>query len=142
MTGLAKKRKLRASTIAEVLVGMVVLSMVVLAVLGILIQSSYLERTDGEQTEVLAITQGILEQRIDEARLKQGFQDLASLPLSPCVEPEFLYEQEVQELELGLKKLSVSVYYADRSNPGVPDSSRVRQGHALTLSVTLVEPVR
>ena len=50
-------RKNEASTLAEVLIGMVVLTLVVLAVLGILIQSSYLEQNDTEQTEALALAQ-------------------------------------------------------------------------------------
>lgn len=130
------------STLAEVLVGMLVLLLVMLAVLGVLIQSSHLERSDAEQTQVLALAQGLMEMRVDQARLLEGYDELESLPLQPTEDEKFLYRQEVSELPLGLKKLSISIYHADRNNPGSPDTKRVRDGHAITLSVSLAEPIR
>lgn len=130
----------RGLTIAEALVGMVVLALLLTAVLGTLIQASYLERTDEEQTEVLAVVQGLIESRIDEARTPTGFQNLQSHALAPTPDPGYLWEEELTELDLGLKKLTVSLYHADPNNPAVVDASRIRGGHAITLSVTLVEP--
>ena len=131
---------LKASTLAEVLIGMAVLTLVVIAVLGILIQSSYLEQTDTEQTRVLAMAEGLVEARVDDARVLENFQNLQSISLTPCVDPDFLYKQVVTEMPLGLKKVSISVFYADPNNPTQPDTSRNRGGEALTLSVAIAEP--
>ncbi|MCA9777519.1 MAG: hypothetical protein KC800_12405 [Candidatus Eremiobacteraeota bacterium] len=133
-------RKIGASTLAEVLISMVVLTLVVLAVLGILIQSSYLEQNDAEQTEVLALAQGLLEAQLDEARVLEQFNALESVSMTPTVDPNYLYEQRVTDMPLRMKKISISVFYADPNNPSVPDASRERGGRALTLSVAVVEP--
>ncbi|MFA5505642.1 MAG: hypothetical protein WC314_14640 [Vulcanimicrobiota bacterium] len=137
---MAEPEYTRGSTLAEVLIGMVVLTLVVLAVLGILIQSSYLEQNDSEQTEVLALAQGLLEARVDEARILENYQSLTSTGLTPCIDPAYLYEQGVKELPKGIKKVSVSIYHVDPNDPSVPDSSRAHGGRALTLSVSLAEP--
>jgi type II secretory pathway pseudopilin PulG len=129
-----------ASTLAEVLVAMVVLTIVVLAVLGILIQSSYLEQNDVKQTEILALAQGLLESRVDDARVLEGFQDLESIALTPCINPDYLYEQLVSDMPLGMKRISVTIFFADPNNPTQPDPSLSRGGHALTLSVAIAEP--
>ncbi len=133
-------RHTRSLTIAEALIGMVVLGLLLTAVLGTVIQASYLERTDEEQTEVLAVAQGRIEARIDEARTATGFANLQSQPLTPTPDPGYLWEEELTELDLGLKKLTVSLYHADPNDPTKVDASRIRSGHAITLSVTLVEP--
>lgn len=130
----------RASTLAEVLIGMVVLTLIVLAVLGILIQSSYLEQTDTEQTEVLALAEGLVETRVDEGRTLEGFQSLESIPLSPCSDPDYLFEQVVTDMPMGMKRVTISIFYAQENDPTLPDTTRVRDGHALTLSVALAEP--
>ena len=133
-------RKNEASTLAEVLIGMVVLTLVVLAVLGILIQSSYLEQNDTEQTEVLALAQGLLETQVDEARVLESFRSLESVSMTPTSDPGYLYEQRISDMPMRMKKITVTVFYADPNNPSVPDSSRVHGGRALTLSVAVVEP--
>lgn len=119
---------------------MVVLALLLTALLGTVIQVAYLERTDEEQTEVLAVVQGLIELRIDEARTPNGFDNLTSHSLAPTPDPGYLWEEEVSDLDLGLKKLTVSLYHADPNNPNIVDASRIRGGHAITLSVTLVEP--
>jgi hypothetical protein len=131
---------LKASTLAEVLIGMAVLTLVVIAVLGILIQTSYLEQTDTEQTQVLALAEGLMEERVDETRVLETFRELESVSLTPCVNPDFLYEQVVTDMPLGMKKISISIFYADPNDPTQPDTSKSRGGHALTLSVAIAEP--
>ncbi|MFA7482239.1 MAG: hypothetical protein WC314_17160 [Vulcanimicrobiota bacterium] len=130
----------RASTLAEVLIGMVVLSIAVLALLGILIQSSYLDRADATSTEVLAIAEGLLEVSLAQVQDRDGFQGIAAISLTPADNPDYLYERRVSELTSGLKKLSISLYYADPGDPTLPDPQRGQDGHALTLSVTVTEP--
>lgn len=130
----------KASTLAEVLIGMVVITLVVVAVMGILIQSSYLEQNDTEQTEVLALAEGLLEARVDEARVLENFQELSSISLTPCGDPDYLYDQTVTDMALGMKKITISVYYADPKDPTQPDPTRVHGGRAITLSVALAEP--
>lgn len=134
------RKSSQASTLAEVLIGMVVLTLVILAVLGILIQSSYLEQTDSEQTEVLALAQGLLEARVDEARVLENFHSLSSVSITPCEDPNYLYEQSVRDLPMGVKKITVSIFYANPNDPSVPDPNREHGGRALTLSVSLAEP--
>ena len=129
-----------ASTLAEVLISMVVLTLVVLAVLGILVQSSYLEQNDAEQTEVLALAQGLMEARVDDARVLEGFQDLESISLTPCANPDYLYEQVVADMPLSMKRITISIFFADPDDPSLPDASKSRGGQALTLSVVLAEP--
>lgn len=119
---------------------MVCLTLVVVGVLGLLVQSAYLEQTDQEQTTVLALTQGLLEERVDEARVLEGYANLNSIPLSPTSEPGYLFEQTVRELGLGVKKITVSVYHADPADPATADESRPHGGKALTLSVSVGEP--
>lgn len=136
----ANRLQARASTLAEVLIGMVVLALVVVSVLGILVQSSYLEQTDADQTEVLAIAQGLMETQVDTARTLEGYESLQTVALTPAFNPDFLYSQTITEMPLDMKRISVSVFYADPQNPSIADSSRAREGHALTLSVAVAEP--
>jgi hypothetical protein len=60
--------------------------------------------------------------------------------MTPTSDPGYLYEQLVSDMPMRMKKITVTVFYADPSNPSVPDSSRVHGGRALTLSVVVVEP--
>ena len=135
---LGRERRERGSTLAEVMIGMVVLAFVVLAVMGILIQSSYLEQSDTQQTEILALAQGLLEVQIDQARVLEGFRTLESISTTPTSDSS--YQQQITQMPLHMKKISVSIFYADPTNPNVPNLDRVRGGRALTLSVAVVEP--
>ena len=137
---LGRERRERGSTLAEVMIGMVVLAFVVLAVMGILIQSSYLEQSDTPQTEILALAQGLLEVQLDQARVLEGFRTLESISTTPTSDSSYLYQQQITQMPLHMKKISVSIFYADPTNPNVPNLDRVRGGRALTLSVAVVEP--
>lgn len=139
---MSQNRVRRGSTLAEVIVGMLVLTVVILAVLGILIQSGKLDQVDTLQTEVLSITQGLIEERVDAGRSLKGFNGLSTTPLSTTSDPALLYKQEVSELSLGLKKVSITTYYADPAKPTKIDPSRPNGGQALALSIVLVKPVK
>lgn len=130
-------REQRGATLAEVMIGLLVFSLLVLSILATLTQAARLESREEENTAISVLTQQIMEIRVDQARSFEGYRDLAAVPLSPTGDPDFLYQQEVVETTPGLKKLTVALYHADGN---VIDTSRANGGRALTLSVVLGEP--
>lgn len=128
------------ATLAEVLIGLALFIVFSLAILAVLIQSAKLDRREEENTAISALGQMLLEERINQARTMQGYQSLANAGLSPSGDPGFLYDAEVVDVSDGLKKVTVTVYFADPDSPGVRDARRPRNGQALTLSVILGEP--
>lgn len=128
------------ATLAEVLIGLALFIVFSLAILAVLIQSAKLDRREAENTAISALGQMLLEERINRARTMEGYQALAGVGLSPTGDPDFLYDAEVVDVSDGLKKVTVTVYFADPDSPGVRDATRPRSGQALTLSVILGEP--
>ncbi len=120
---------MKGATLAEVIVGMLVFSLFALAVLGMLAMAADLNQRDTEINQVNQLSQGLMEEAVMAARSQEGYQQLRPLGLRPCADPRFLYALEVEEQTdgpevLGLKKVSVLLYYTDPANPTVPDPRR------------------
>lgn len=115
---------------AEIVVGLLVFSVFALAVLAMLGSSANLNQRGTELNQINQLSQGLMEQAVMAARSQAGYQQLQSLGLRPCpADPRFLYALEVDEQTqgtevLGLKKVSVLLYFADPENPAIPDQRR------------------
>jgi len=117
------------ATLAEVIVGLLVFSLFALAVLGMLGMAANLNRRGAEVNQLNQLSQGLMEEAVLAARSQAGYQELKSLSLRPCVDPRYLYALEVEEQTqageaLGLKKISVLLYYSDPENPAIVDKRR------------------
>src|SRR5688572_3496722 len=116
----------KGATLAEIVVGLLVFSLFALAVLAMLGSSAHLNQRGTELNQIHQLSQGIMEEAVMAARSQDGYQQLQSLGLRPCADARFLYALEVEEQTqgtevLGLKKLSVLLYFADPENPAIPD---------------------
>jgi Tfp pilus assembly protein PilV len=135
----------RGSTLAEVIVGLLVFSLFALAILGMLARAAELSQRDAEINQVNQLCTGLLEQTLIVAREAQGYQDLASSPLRAAPDPRYLYAVDVREWTQGhealnLKKVQVLLYYADPGDPDQPDPRRARGGLALCLGTDVQAP--
>lgn len=130
----------RGAALSEVMIGLALFAMFSLAVMGVLIQSARLDAQEQENTQLTALAQRLVEERIDTAREYQGYHSLSGVSVSPTSDPHFLYTADIIDVSEGLKKLTVTIYHADPDNPTVVDSSRARGGESITLSVVVGEP--
>lgn len=119
----------KGATLAEVIVGLLVFTLFALAVLAMLGTSANLNQRGTEMNQINHLSQGLMEEAVMAARSQTGYQKLQSLGLRPCADARFLYALEVEEQTqgpevLGLKKVSVLIYFADPENPAIPDKRR------------------
>ena len=124
------------------MVGLALFAVASLAILGLVIQSAKLDVKEEENTQITALAQQLLEREVDRARTFEGFDELDNVTLSPTDDPAYLYEETVTEVSRGLKKVTITLYFADPANPTSPDPSRPRGGECFTLSTILGEPTR
>lgn len=132
---------MRGSTLAEVIVGILVFSLFALALLGVMGQSVQLNRRGKELQQVHSLTEGYLEELIMLGRTPVGYAALASQALRPCPDADYVYATEVSELNPGLKKVCVMVYHHDSyGSAAAIDPRRPNGGLALCLSSLLEQP--
>lgn len=124
------------------MIGLALFAMFALAITGLLIQAARLDAQEEVNTQVTAVAQQLLEEQIDKAREYDGYDNLQNVVLGPTSDSQFLYSQKTTELAPGLKKVQVSLFFADPEDPTSVDTSRPRHGESLTLSVVLGEPNR
>lgn len=143
----------KGTTLAEVIVGLGLFSLLTLAVVGMLVQTAYLESRDTQLTETTMLADSLMERRLSAAREYQNYDALASTPAnsfwlldagrSDGLEARYIYRVDVVEPIPAMKKLSVSVYHRNGAVPGAAaDLNKGRNGHALTVGTLIAEPTR
>lgn len=133
----AKSGAVRGATLAEVIFGIVIFLLFVLFVVGVLGQAADLSRRDGEINQVNMLAQDAMERMIEQGRTQPAFDNLANVPLSPCQDPNYMYRCDVAQVVPGLKKITVTVFYA---KAGAVDTSRANAGRALILATQVEAP--
>ena len=135
------------TTLAEILVAVAVLALVSLALLGTLGQTISLTSKDGDITRATASSRLVIEHFLSRAKTRDGYQNLQACgrPYPVAADPGFLYVCDITpggppEDTDGLKRISVLTYFADPSNPVLPDPHRPRGGFALTLTAQVSIP--
>lgn len=128
---------MRGATLAEVIFGILIFLMFVLFVVGMLGHAADLSRRDGEINEVNMLGQDAMERMVEQARTQPAFDNLANVPLSPCQDPNYLYQCDVAQVVPGMKKISVTVFYA---KGGAIDATRPNGGRALVLGTQVEAP--
>lgn len=122
------------------MIGLALFAMFSLAILGLIIQSAKLDAQEEENTQLSAVAQQVLESEVDRGRTIKGYSELTDVALKPTTDSRFLYRETVREVTPGLKKITVTLYHANPTDPDAIDATRPRQGEALTLSVIVGEP--
>lgn len=128
---------MRGATLAEVIFGILIFLMFVLFVVGMLGHAADLSRRDGEINEVNMLGQDAMERMVEQARTQPDFDNLANVPLSPCQDANYLYQVDVAQVVPGMKKISVTVFYA---KGGAIDATRPNGGRALVLGTQVEAP--
>lgn len=126
---------MRGATLAEVIFGILIFLLFVLFVVGVLGNAADLSRRDGEINQVNMLCQDAMERMIQRARTQPEFDNLAAIPVTPCADPNYLYQCDVAQVVPGLKKITVTMWYG---KGGAVDATRPNGGRALVVS-TLVE---
>lgn len=124
------------------MVGLALFAVASLAILGLIIQSAKLDVKEEENTQISAVAQQLMELEVDKARDHEGYDSLANVLLTPTSDPDYLYEETVTDVSDGLKKVTVTLYYADPNNPNTADITRPKAGECFTLSTIIGEPTQ
>lgn len=131
----------RASTLAEVALGVAIFSLFVLGLIGVLGRSVHLSRRGREIEQAHQLTQSYLERLISQAREPEGYLRLASIGLSQSYNPDYLYSVDISEVQPGLRRLCVRLYHHDpHGTPLAVDTRRVHQGLAICLGTVVNQP--
>ncbi len=128
---------MRGATLAEVIFGILIFLLFVLFVVGVLSHAADLSRRDGEINQVNMLGQEAMERMIQQARTQPAFDNLAAVPLTPCVDPNYLYQCDVAQVVPGMKKITVTMWFA---KGGAVDVTRPNGGRALTLGTQVEAP--
>lgn len=150
---LDKSHPTRGATLGEVIVGLGLFSLLTLAVVGVLVQTAYLDTRDTEITETTSLADSLMERRVSAARVYESYDALQSTPAGDYwtldagradgLDGRYIYRVEVTETVPAMKKISVSVYHRDpQATPPAPDTRKPRDGRAVTVGTVVVEPAR
>lgn len=143
----------QGTTLAEVIVGLGLFSLLTLAVVGMLVQTAYLDTRDTQLTETTLLADSLMEQRVSAAREFEHYQGLLSTPAGEFwlldsgradgLDARYIYRVDVVEPIPAMKKITVSIYHRDPDFPApTANTSKGRRGHAMTVGTALAEPAR
>jgi Tfp pilus assembly protein PilV len=134
--------KSKGISLIEVLIAATVLLIATMAIFGALITSMDLNTKDREITQATNFAQRALEDIRNNCGVTENFDALSNVPYTQIQEnPRMLYDAQVQNLQTGLKKLTVTVYYINEKSGLVqPDASRPNGGKIAVLSCYLIRP--
>ncbi len=131
----------RGATLAEVVLGTFIFAVFSLAMLGLLTRSNQLNQQDRQLSQINSLSEGIMEELVMMGRSETGYAALADMPLRPSQDPDYVYAVQVNASNLGLKKVSLLLYYHDAAgSPIAIDTRRPHGGLAVCLGTALEEP--
>jgi len=134
-------RRNRGATLSEVALGTLIFAIFSLGTLALLIRCNQLNHQDSSLSQVNSLSEGLMEELVMLARTEDGFQSLASQPLRPAGDPDYVYAVDVSTPMSGLKKVSLSLYYHDpQGGPASIDTARPNLGLATCLGTAVEQP--
>lgn len=131
----------RGASLAEVALGTLIFAMFSLGMLGLLTRSNQLNQQDRQLSQINSLSEGLMEELVMLGRTEEGYANLSSMPLRASQDPDYIYAVEVSDQGMGLKKVSLLLYYHDPGgSPLAVDLRRPRGGLAVCLGTSLEQP--
>lgn len=148
-----QKSRPRGTTLAEVIVGLGLFSLLTLAVVGMLVQTAYLDTRDTQLTETTLLADSLMEHRVSAARQFENYEALLSTPpgefwlldsgRADGLDARYIYRVDVVEPIPAMKKITVSIYHRDPAFPApTTDANKGRHGHTMSVGTAIAEPAR
>lgn len=129
-------------SLIEVLIAITILAIATMAIFGALMSSMDLNGKDREITQATNFAQRAIENIRNDCSITENFDALQSVAYTSIQEnPRMIYNAQVQSIQSGMKKLTVSVYYINEKSGLVePDTSRPNGGKIAGFSCYLIRP--